>query len=507
MKGDVMLAAGGARQADILEVIADLSNDEVFTPPRLVNEMLDLLPESVWTDPTLRWLDPGTKTGVFLREVAKRLLVGLSDQFVSTEDCLEHILGEMLHGIAITELTSLLARRSLYCSKDATSDAATVRMPNPDGNVWFDRSEHTLDKKERCVECGSQVRAGNADAENHAYGFVHLSGRRQWEKVMPSTFDVILGNPPYQLSTGQESAQAVPIYHRFIQTAIDLNPKYLLMVVPTRWMVGGMGLGDFRKRTLADRRMATLFDFPNGQEVFPTVNIKGGVCYFLWDAAHDGPCRVVTVREGERVDDVSRTLDEFDVFIRSQASLEILRQVRGQDDSSIIEMISAQKPYGLPTNARSTSDTKNGVKVVAFSGGKRTDLFVKKTDIAETGMPLQSWRVLVPKAGSDGGQRIPDPVLGQPQIVPPGVACTESFIAIGPFASEEEATNFEVYLRTRFFRFLVSLRKITQDALRNVYRWVPQQELDRAWTDEELFDRYGLSEGQRAHIVAMVKEL
>ncbi len=505
--GDAMMAAEGARQADILEVIADLSNDEVFTPPRLVNEMLDQLPASVWTDPNFRWLDPGTKTGVFLREVAKRLLAGLSEQFASSEECLEHILSKMLHGIAITELTSLLARRSLYCSKDATSDAATVRMPNPEGNIWFNRSEHTFDKKQRCVECGSQMRDGNPDAENHAYGFVHLSGRQQWEKVMPSTFDVILGNPPYQLSTGQESAQAVPIYHRFIQTAIDLDPKYLLMVVPTRWMVGGMGLGDFRKRMLADRRMATLFDFPNGQDVFPAVNIKGGVCYFLWDAAHDGPCRVVTVREGERVDDVSRTLDEFDVFIRSQASLEILRQVQAQDESSIIEMISAQKPYGLPTNARSTSDAKKGVTVVAVSGGKRTELFVNNTDIVEMGMPLQSWRVLVPKAGSDGGQRIPDPVLGQPQVVPPGVACTESFIAIGPFASEEEAANLEAYLRTRFFRFLVSLRKITQDALRNVYRWVPQQAFDRAWTDDELFDRYGFSEVQREHIVSMVKEL
>lgn len=497
--------SAGARTADVLEVIADLSNDEVFTPPDVVTRTLDLLPPEVWGDPTLRWLDPGCKTGVFLREVVKRLLVGLEPAIPDRDARLDHILTDMVFGIGITELTSLLARRTLYGSKTADGPASVHRMPTAMGNVWFGSTQHTFDGKGRCVECGAPSSIERESLENFAYPFIHHDGRRQIEKVLPMKFDVILGNPPYQMGTGQESAQATPLYHRFVQTAMDLEPRYILMIVPTRWMVGGMGLGDFRKRMLADKRMHTLVDFPNATEVFPSVSIKGGVCYFLWDAAHDGRCRVRTMRDGKVIDDVERDLGEFDVFVRSDASAKILRKVLAHGEPSAIDLVSSQKPYGLPTNAQSTNTDGKGVPIVSVSGGKRRTIHVNVTHVVETGVPLKSWKILVPKAGSDGGQKLPDPVLGRAEIAPPGVGCTESFVAIGPFASEKEATNFETYLNTRFFRFLVSLRKVTQDSLRNVYAWVPVQPINRPWTDDELFDKYGLTPEEREHVTAFVK--
>lgn len=304
-----MLVGGLEKEADILEVIADLSNDEVFTPPVVVRSVLDLLPGEVWTNAELRWLDPGCKTGVFLREITRRLMAGLTHAISDEALRLEHILKNQVFGIAITELTSLMSRRSLYLSKDAMSDQSIVDMPTSAGNVWLGSVEHTY-KNGRCAECGaSQEQMEKPGQDNYAYGFIHADGQMQIAKEFDMKFDVIVGNPPYQMGS-DGGTRTMPIYNLFVDQARALGPRFISMIIPSRWMAGGLGLDEFRASMLGDNRIRRLVDYPNSAELFPTVDIKSGICYFLWDRENRGPCAVTTVRTSQVAGPNERTLNE-----------------------------------------------------------------------------------------------------------------------------------------------------------------------------------------------------
>lgn len=494
---------------DILEVIADLSNDEVFTPPKVANAVLDLLPDDVWTNPDLRWLDPGAKTGVFLREVTKRLLVGLEPAIPDEQVRLTHILTKMVFGIAITELTSLMTRRTVYCSKDASSKYSTVPLTRPSGNIWFSRMEHPYNARGRCPECGAaaaQLDRGDA-RENYYYSFIHKDGLATARKEIDMKFDVIVGNPPYQMETSQESKQAKPLYNLFVEQAKSLNPRYIAMIIQSRWMVGGMGLDSFRSEMLTDARIRRLVDFPNSTEVFPGTDFKGGVCYFLWDRDSPGACEVTLVRDGKTYGPHRRDLDEFDVFVRDQRSLSVLRKVLARSKSSMYEVTSAQKPFGFPTNFGGTSTGSRPDDVKLYKGGGTG--YVARDDVAVNSHWVDEWKLLMPKAGpgNSGGHVLPDVVLSRPIVAAPGSCCTETYTVVGPFGTEEETRSAESYVRTRFFRFLVSLRKASQDALRSTYGWVPQQSWDRTWTDEALYEKYGITEDEQAYIEQMIREM
>lgn len=498
----------GTRQPDILEVIANLSNNEVFTPPRVANAVLDLLPEHVWTDPNLRWLDPASKTGVFPREITRRLMLGLADAIPDESDRLGHILTEMVHAIAITELTAMMTRRSLYCSKDAASEFAAHQFESNDGNVWYRRTEHEFDNGGRCLACGGRREQLEIPGRsNYAYALVHAQGRKAVDEEMGMKFDVVVGNPPYQLDIGDTSE--VPIYDEFVRQAIALNPRYIAMIIPSRWMAGGKGLGEFRAEMLADRRFCKLVDYASSSQVFPAVSIRGGVCYFLWDQEHQGECQVEFVRnESDRRTDM-RNLGEFDVYVRDARALSILQKVIKLNEPSVDQLVSGQNPFGLNTNFSGfhTKKLASSLPLYYVSGGKRSSAFVREKDVPKGHSLINKWKVLVPMAGSDGGERLPDVVLGQPFVAEKPSVCTQTYLAIGPFASRTEAAHFEEYLRGRLFRFLVSLRKITQHGMRHVYRWVPQQDWKEAWPDQRLYKKYGITKEEQAYIESMVKEM
>lgn len=502
-------------QPDILEVISDLSSDEVFTPPRVVNAVLDLLPAEVWSDPTLRWLDPGSKTGSFLREIAKRLMAGLVEAFPDEQERLGHILKNMVFGIAVTELTALMSRRTLYCSKDASSDHSAVRLPTPSGRVWFDRVEHSYNASGRCTECSaSRDEMERAGRENYAYGFIHSAGLAGIEREFEGmNFDVIVGNPPYQMSGGAGGTNDSPLYNLFVDQAKALSPRFISMITPSRWMAGGRGLDKFRASMLADRRLRTIIDYENAADLFPAVGIQGGISYFLWDREHSGLCSTTYCRNGESVGPVVRSLDEFDTLVRDTRALGILRKVVSQAESSLSDIVSGDTPFGLATNfddyVRDTDPENGDVRLYANLGTVRVQGVVRRELISKNTQLIGEWKVLLPVAGS-GRERERsgvDLVLGPSLIAEPESVCTQTYLVAGPLESKLAAESLSSYLQTRFARLLISLRKPAQHVFKGMYRWVPQQTWDRIWTDEELYAKYGITEAEQAYIAEMIREM
>ncbi len=510
------------RNPDVLTCIANLSNDEVFTPPELANRMLDTLAESwaadrgganIWADKTVRFLDPCTKSGVFLREITSRLVTGLAEEMPELEARVNHILTRQVFGIGITQLTSLLARRSVYCSKHAKGKHSIAKSFTSDaGNIWFEQIKHRWEGT-KCRYCGAPRTIFDREEglETHAYAFIHTDDIKARIVELfggDMQFDVIIGNPPFQMKGGAGGSSDSSIYHLFVQQALNLEPRYAIFVTPSRWLAGGRGLDEFRAQMLNGGHLRTLTDFPDSGDAFPGVQIKGGICYFLWDGTHSGTCDVTRVTGGEEHLQRNRHLGEFDVFVRDERALGILRKVLSKKEPSVLALVSGDTPFGIATNCEDWADKRGGGKIALhlISKGKRTIGFMKRGDIRKNIDTIDAWKVFVPKAYG-AGESFPHQILGREIVAGPPSVCTQSYLVVAPFKSEKAAQSFASYYRTRLFRFLVSLRKITQDALRSTYTWVPQQSWNRTWTDELLYAKYGLSTSEIDLIEKVVRPM
>jgi site-specific DNA-methyltransferase (adenine-specific) len=510
-----------SRNPDVLTCIANLSNDEVFTPPELANQMLDMLEEAwakdnkgenIWANRNVRFLDPCTKSGVFLREIASRLTNGLEKEIPDLQNRVDHILSKQVFGIGITRLTSLLARRSVYCSKNADSKNSIAKnLKSNSGNIWFERLEHSWNET-KCFFCGAPKSVLDRDLslENYAYGFIHTDKIKNRVTELfgdDMQFDVIIGNPPYQMKGGAGGTSDSSIYHLFVEQAKRLEPKYLSMVIPSRWLAGGRGMDDFRQEMLSSKELIKLVDYPVSKEVFPNVEVKGGICYFLWSGDHNGNCAVTSVR-GKDTSTSHREMDEFDVFVRDAISAGILRKIMSAKEKSITEILTADTPFGIATNFNGFREKKiaGDIALNYVVSGKRNIGFLARYEVTKNAHLIDKWKVLVPKAGSDGGQKIPDLVLGKPWLSAPPSVATQTFIAFC-LDTESEAKSVYSYYQTKFFRFIVSLRKITQDALRQTYLWVPVQNWNIDWTDEELYKKYKLTKDEIEHIESVIKPM
>ena len=508
------------RNPDVLTCIANLSNDEVFTPPELTNRMLDTLAEAwaanhgganLWADKTVTFLDPCTKSGVFLREITRRLTEGLVKEIPNLQKRVDHILTKQVFGIGITRITSLLARRSVYCSKRAMGEHSIAKsFKSDEGNIWFQRMEHTW-KTGKCSYCGAgQSVFDRAEAlENHAYAFIHTNNiktRLSEIFVKNMQFDVIIGNPPYQLAS-DGGTRDVPIYQNFVEQAKMLQPRHLAMVIPSRWMASGLGLSEFRNAMLSDRRIRELVDYPAASDVFPGVEVKAGVCYFLWDASHDGDCKVTTVRGGESIGPIPRNLAEYDVFVRDARAVSILHKVQKKKEPSINTILARDKEFGWTSNFDGfhAQERSGDVPINYIRKMKRGIGHINRKEVIKSAHLIDTWKVLVPQA-FNGGDGLPHQILGKPLLAPLPSVCTQSFLFFY-VDSEKAALSIQSYYITRFFRFLVSVRKITQHATHSTYVWVPMQDWNQTWTDDALYKKYGITHDEQTYIESQVRAM
>lgn len=521
------------RNPDVLTCIANLSNDEVFTPPEFANRMLDTLAAAwaadhnganVWANPSARFLDPFTKSGVFLREITSRLTEGLKDEIPDLQERVNHILTQQVFGIGITHLTSLLARRSVYCSKFANSKHAVAKtFTNPQGNIWFERTEHTWDSG-KCVFCGaSQKTLDRGDArETHAYAFIHTDDiKARINEIFGGTmqFDVIIGNPPYQLDDGGFGKSAAPIYQLFVEQAKKLEPRYLSLVIPSRWFAGGKGLDAFREDMLTDQRVRSIDDYLSAADVFPGVGLKGGVCYFLWERDNSGPCRITTRFKNWPDSTATRPLLEegVDIFIRFNEGLSILKKVitveTGQslslslpENKRFDQMVSSLRPFGLRTFFRGKT-TKDADDVLVYQNGGRG--YTPRNTITTGTDLIDAWKVYVGRAAPGTGNRdtYPHRIISTPFIGEPGSISSETYLCIGPLESKNEAESVLSYLSCRLTRLLILLHKPSQDTTRRVYTFVPTQEWTKQWTDADLYAKYGLTDEEIGFIEKIVRPM
>jgi site-specific DNA-methyltransferase (adenine-specific) len=516
---------------DVLMCIANLSNDEVFTPPELVNQMLDTLEASwadanggasIWGNKEVTFLDPCTKSGVFLREIVKRLTVGLAKQIPDLTERVNHILTKQVYGIAITELTSLLARRSLYCSKFANGLHSVARVfKTEEGNVWFERTEHAW-AQGKCKFCGASKAeyARSKDLETHAYAFIHGEDiKLQVSKMFGGRmqFDVIIGNPPYQLSDGGGTgSSAVPIYQKFVEQAKSLEPTFVSLVIPARWMVGGRGLEDFRNQMLSDTRIQVLHDYPDASDVFHGVEIKGGICYFLWNRKHAGDCEIHT-HYGEREVVSTRPLLEegIEVFLRHSEHLDLLKKIRkAAGDRGLTyfdELLLPNDTFGFDVREEGgyrrvqvdykLVPFKNSVELY-YNGWRQEGIgYVSPKQIRKGAEFVDIPKVLIPKAWGVG-----DPNTDKLSCfaVGPNTCSTETYIVARGFKNLKEAKSAVQYSQTKFFHFLVSFMKPTQNASKRVYRFVPKLDFSRQWLDSDIYEFFGLSTSEITQIENLI---
>jgi site-specific DNA-methyltransferase (adenine-specific) len=494
---------------DVLSCLANLSSDEVFTPPQLANQMLDMLPQELFQSPDTKFLDPCTKSGVFLREIAKRLIDGLADKIPNLQERIDHIMQHQLYGIAITRLTALMSRRSLYCSKDASCKYSLSHFDDADGNIHFDEILHTW-QNGKCIYCGASqdVYDRGEDLETHAYEFIHTDNPNELYNNM--TFDVIIGNPPYQLSDGGsgKGISALPLYNKFVEQSERLNPRYLIMIIPSRWFAGGRGLNDFRETMLNDCRIKYLVDYPKSRDCFPGVDIAGGVCYFLWDREYDGLCNfksIVKEAESNRI----RKLNEFDIFIRDNIGLDIVHKVISKSEKFYSSLVYSSTPFGLRSFYRGKNREFPNAVILHSSDGIS---YIEKDEITRNIEILNTYKVYIGKINPDRGgvNNASDGMMNvttKVNIIGPNEIITETYLLLNKFDNRNNANNCASYFKTRFVRYLISVALTSMNIAKENFKFVPLQDFSKPWTDEELFKKYNLTEEEIAFIESMIRPM
>lgn len=506
---------------DILNCLANLSSDEVFTSPELANRMLDLLPQELFGSPKTRFLDPCSKSGVFLREITKRLLVGLKKHIPDLQQRIDHIMSKQVFGIACTDITAEMSRRTLYCTKQANGEySVTTAFHDVQGNLKYERCRHTWNAQGRCEHCGaSQGEYLRADSrETYAYPFIHKNIKEIFHKDMQ--FDVIIGNPPYQLNVGVEKENyAIAIYHKFVQQAKKLNPRYLCMIIPARWYAGGRGLDEFRDEMLHDNHLRVLEDYPDASDVFPGLHIDGGVSYFLWDSSYNGMVDYYYKSQDGGVYQSKRFLkvDYSDTVIRDPRQITIIKSVKSQCVKTFNEIVSSRNPFGLFADLFNDPEKYPSINIVdnpfngsckvygvkgKKGGAKRVVGYISAKCLSKNTGFVNKYKLFFSKAYMTTSTVPPEIIKGES-----GDVCTETFLHIGPFANVDERDNCLSYIKTKFFRALLFFNRHSLNISQESFSSIPVVDFSHPWTDEMLYKKYNLNMDEIAFIESMIRPM
>lgn len=538
---------------DILETITNVGNDEVFTPRKTCDMILDSLPGDVWHNPNYKWLNPATKNGVFEREIAIRLDEGLKDVITNVEQRRKHILQNMIYSLGQTRFTANVARRTIYYCSQAnrkcdgikaedghyvngyaigngtwfTNEEGNIKTPNINhvfvddkGILMPDGCSEEKKKKYRCKYCGISGGSAYNDAnqrETYAYEFIHFSGsellthlqNRFFGGNRKMKFDIIIGNPPYQLSTNDKGGiQAIPIYNKFVEQAFALKPKYISMIIPSRWYTGGIGMDSFRKSFLSNKHIKLLCDFPKSRDCFPNVDIAGGVCFFLWDLDFQGDCRVISSLNGKNTEKI-RKLDQFSVFVRNNVGIQIINKICKKTDKFLNDVVASISPFGLSTNVKGEKNCFAGsVKVISSSG----ESFINRNDVLKGKEFIDDYKVSIgqlnPDRGgvnnaSDGKSNVTTKI----KIYGPNEVFTATYLLLDHFKAKKEADDFAAYVKTKFVRYLVNLTLSSMHITKDNFRFVPILDFTNSWTDEKLYSYYELTSDEIEDIEKTIKEM
>lgn len=491
---------------DVLNCIANLSNDEVFTPPNLANRILDLLPQDLFKKTETKFLDPFCKSGVFLREIVKRLNKGLEDIIPDRQERIDHIMHNQVYGIACTELTALVSRRTVYCSKTADGEYSVSKFDTPEGNIQYKATEHTW-VKGNCKFCGApqSIFDRGSESEQHAYPFIHTDNPFQLTGNM--TFDVIIGNPPYQLSDGGNAASAKPLYHLFVEQAKKLSPRYLAMIIPARWYAGGKGLDEFRTQMLSDNRITVLVDYKNSADCFSGVNIAGGICYFLWSRDASGKCRVINMKGSLKINEEQRFLNEYSIFVRDNYSIRIIHKVQEHKQNDFSQSVHSRNSFNLPSNERGHNIKEPEDLPLLSSNGLS---YIHPSLINDKMNILNKYKVVITYAMSGGNKPSSEgnyQIISSPLVIKPKTAYTETYLTLAVFDSADQANNCLSYIKTRFVRFLMLQTLSSIHITKSTFQFVPQQDYTHPWTDEMLYEKYNLNKEERDFIESMIRPM
>lgn len=441
---------------------------EVFTPINMVCNILDTLPENIWSDKNSTFLDPAMGTGIFHMEIKRRLMNGLKEEFPDENIREKYIEENMLYGIE-------------------------------------------LDKKNYILSIDSVLHGKNS--KKH---FVcHDALTFDYEQFGVKEFTAIIGNPPYHVKDGGHGASSIALYNLFIEKSIELNPKYIAMIIPARWYVGGRGLDRFRDNFLKDTRISILHDYSNSKNCFNFVNISGGVCHFLWERDFNGKCKIY-FHNNDKIKKEERYLIDGndDVFIRDNTLISIKNKIKKYNEKTMDNIVTAAKHYGLRNdsiknrekyNLPPMSDNKieDGFRLYGLDNNRNRVIRWLPFDYPfKKNNGYNKYKVFVPESGGIKNDILGNPILGEINDI-----CTETFIQIGCFNSKEEAKNCLDYIKTKFFRILVSMRKQTQHGTKKVYKFVPIQDFNEEWSDEKLYKKYNLSDEEIKYIEDNIKEM
>ena len=496
-----------------LKKFGRLSESEVITPQNVCDDMISLLPKQSLIDAVTKnkcILDINSKTAEFAIALYKRYTEELG---YNKESFMNNI-----YSIPSSKITYEFTRKiykilglSLDCIAEnfVSYDLLNVKVKDKKGNetkeIDYERIKNILSQKKKFSE-------------------MKLSDEATGDNGM--TFEAIVGNPPYQIMDGGAQASARPIYNEFFHIAADAKPTFISIIMPSRWYSGGKGLDDFRNKMLNDIHIEELHDFLNPETLFPNTNIRGGLCYFLWNKNYDNTedlTRVATHSDKEIIGDVKRLMktDGAEIFIRSSESISIINKVFVDKAESFEKYVSSRKPFGLDTTfAKSlnfkTSDKGMEIPIKCYGKGWKQG-FVEKKLIKQHQEWIDMWKIFTSRANNIGTELNDDnlvTVIGKPNTV-----CTESYLilGIGLFLDEKSIENLKKYCTTKFFRFMHSIAKASQDATSKTYQFVPLQDFteksDIDWSvsipeiDAQLYKKYALSKEEIAFIEKMIKPM